>query len=113
MERTCAHKIRRSRLKFQRQFGVGGFGKTYILNHIATALIGRQFFKKFLLAVKYSNTCFGVNLMSRKSKKIAVKFLNINLYMLNSLSRIHQNRNTVSVGSFDNALHIVDSAESV
>lgn len=112
-ERTRANEIGRASLKFKRQVCPRGEFKTYILNHIAAALVGGHFFEIFFLAVKDADASLCVNLVSRQCEKIAVQLLNVDFDVLNRLRRVHEYGDIVGVGGADYFFDVVDSAECV
>ena len=105
--------VGRARLELKRQALKGGFLPSYLVDHLASALIGRQFLQPFLLAIEYTDARWSVHLMAAKGKEIAIHRLYIYLKMRGALCTIHQNGDAMLVGCLDNLLYRIHRAQHI
>ena len=106
-------KIGCSGFEFEWQNVISGFLKGHLVDHIPSSLIWRQPFEPFFLAIEHADPGGSIDFMSGKCIKIAIQISNVNRFMLNSLSAIKKNRNTMAVRDLYNFLNRIYGAKNI
>ena len=100
-------------LELKRQALEGGTFPRYLVNHLATTLIWRQFLQPFLLAIQHAYASRAVHLMATEGIEITIQRLHINTEVGGSLCSVNHHRNTMLVRHTDNIGNGVDGTQHV
>ena len=95
------------------QVVVGGVFKSDVLNHFATALIGRQTVEPRFFAVEDTHTCGTIYLMTGEGEEVAVEVLHINRHVGHGLCSINKDGDVVPMGDADDVLNGIHRTQHV
>src|SRR5271155_323843 len=77
----------------------------HFLDHLAAALVWRQRFEKFALAVEYADSCWPVDLVPGENVEVGVEFAHVDIEMDRALRTVNDHGNAALMSEPD---HILD-----
>ena len=106
-------KVGCARLKFERQFGKGGFLEADVRDHLASTLIWGHLLKIFLFAVKHPYAGGAIHLVSREGVEINAEIAHVDFHVGCCLSAVAKHRHSKRMGVGCHLLYRIDRAEHV
>ena len=115
----CFGKCRRADIvggtgfEFKWKLVVGGFFKSYSLDHFAATLIGWDALEPLTFAIKHANTGGCINFMTRENIKVGIQLLNIYSDMRHSLCTVNKYGDIFLMSFTDHLFHRIDRTEYI
>ena len=100
-------------LKLKRQFFEYGLLECNTLNHLSPTLIRWQAVEPRFLAIKHTDTCRTIHLMSAEYKELTVNILHIHTEMGSTLRSIYKHRGTMFMGNAGDFLHWINRTKDI
>ena len=95
-----------ARLKFRRQFRVGGFLLMDVFDHVAAHEEWFHVIQKFFFAIEHADAAHGAHFVSRESKEITIQVLHVHFLVWRRLGAIQNDDSAVRVSTLNQWLRI-------